>query len=136
MLEVQFECHEYLIAALLHALTLGMEEQFVGQLKYLDGYGSPEGQNRHSLCLLYKDFAPHSFGFALYWAKLMEETDEETGYRRLQLDAEGKPQYDRDCQPVLGGLIFHPGVGTPGIDDGSLSVELNPQKGPHWSVHT
>ena len=32
-----------------------------------------------------------------------------------------------------GGLIFHNGTG---MNDDSLSVELNPPKGPHWSVHT
>lgn len=40
----------------------------------------------------------------------------------------------RDGERVFnGGLIFHSGAG---FNDGSLSVELNPPKGLHWSIHT
>lgn len=131
MLKVDHTAHGQLVNALLHAITCGVEEQFVNQLKYLHCYMSPPGRCDYSMCALYKDFAPHSFSFSLWTAKLLEEKGSDAGYLKLELGEDGGALYDR---PILhGGLIYHPGATGP---DQSLSVELNGDDKPHWSVHT
>jgi hypothetical protein len=92
----------------------------------------PDGSINYSKCELFKDFAPYSFAFSLYRAKLLDEDYPDTGYLKLDMHEDGHPMFED--QPFMnGGLIFHPGASGP---DQSLSVELDPDTKPHWSVHT
>lgn len=140
MLEVTDSCVPHLTSTLLYALKLGVVEQFVSQLQYLDSYACEEGNNERTRCILTKDSDPHSFFFSMIHAEVdrSDESMEPLGLcqKPLLRDTEGKPIYDCDRHWFFGGLIFHPGTGVPGISDGSHSVELNASSKPHWSVHT
>ena len=136
MLVVSPGCFEQLGKAFLRALERGAEESLISQLKYFDGYSSPPGEKHYSKCELYPDSDALSFYFVMYGAVLSECDDpEENGYRKVKTDPEGNVLY-QDKPWFNGGLIFHPGTGVPGISDGTHSVELTPEDGPHWSVHT
>jgi hypothetical protein len=67
MLDVR--CPEYLEEVKKFAASVGLSDQLQSQLDYLDDYGNigvltddPKIENR---CILSKDFAPHSFAFAI-----------------------------------------------------------------------
>lgn len=87
----------------------GAAESLERALARLDRWGGDKLSQRNMFRVrLYKDFAPHSFGFAIF--------------RR-----------DAERATIVGGLIFHPGrLGA----DTSGSVELAPSADPHWSLHT
>ena len=102
--------NEHYDAVVAQAAQLGLMPELQAQLDYLAGYACHDAPD-HTRCDLHYDFAPLSFAFT------MHVLDDAGKYKRW----------------FIGGLIFHPGAtGT----DRSLSVELCPQRQPHWSVHT
>lgn len=97
---------EYFDSVVSWAIENNIFDSLKEQLDYLDGYSG--GVNE---CHLYKDFAPKSFYFEM-------------------VKPGGAPWFN-------GGLIFH-GPHDHGGDGGmpTLSVCVNPDDKPHWSVHT
>ena len=119
MLEVR--CPEHLEAVRGSAHSINLEDQLQAQLDFLSTYGhggcSPEElpeESQQNLCVLQKDFAPHSFAFALF-----RPAAEKNGERPYWFN---------------GGLIYQ-GPDSP-ADGGfpSLCVSLAPGTG--WFVHT
>lgn len=110
MIKVQNQAHYDAIVAF--AEEAGLKDQLDCKLKYLDEYAE-HGDRGKSQCLLYADFAPHSFGFT------MQVRGDDAEYRTW----------------FVGGLIFHGSHDNGG--DGSfptLAVSLSPSTG--WQVHT
>lgn len=104
MLDIR--CKDALIKTVEFAIDHGCLGALAQKLAYLDAYG--EGANR---CVLYGDFAPHSFGFS------MERPD-------------GTPR-------LAGGLIYSGPGHAPGGCEPSLTVEIDDGgPGHRWSVHT
>lgn len=96
------------------AVSRGCRQSLDDRLMYLDQYGSMSWTNRsHSRCVLYKDFAEHSFMFNLF----LKDGNGCLGTTPF----------------LVGGLIYHPGATEA---DNSLSVELTTSAEPHWSIHT
>ncbi len=87
----------------------GQMEQLQGKLDYLAEFG---GEPKNVRCLLFRDFAPHSFEFML----------------QKHVNGEWKRWFN-------GGLIYH-GSHDRGGDGGAptFSVNLTPQQG--WTIHT
>jgi hypothetical protein len=87
----------------------GATESLERALSRLERWGGDKLSQRNMFRVqLYKDFAPYSFGFAIF----------RRGDERAM---------------IVGGLIFHPArLGA----DTSGSVELAPSAEPHWSLHT
>ncbi len=111
MLTVQDE--EYFRTVWDFAETVNATDRLQSQLDHLEALG-PDG--KESRCLLFPDFAPHSFAFAI-------EVRVESGEWRRWLH---------------GGLIYS-GPGQP--LDGSfpaLCVSIGPNTGRHhdWTIHT
>lgn len=80
--------------------------KFLDRLSYLNSWGD-QGLTGRSIVELSSDVAPLSF-YLLF--------------------------RDRSGKPVMnGGLLFHNGAG---MSDGTYAVEIDPEPGPHWSVHT
>jgi hypothetical protein len=108
----------HLDEVLAFAREIGMEDNLMQRgITYLHSYANHDGEkilplDQHKTrCLLFKDFAPHSFYFVI------ESNDNE--HRRW----------------MNGGLIFH-GPHDRGGDGGAptFSVNINPCNG--WSIHT
>lgn len=76
-------------------------------LEYLATYG---GKNQ-TVCKLYQDFVPYSFGFAMF--RRLENGTEEFWF--------------------AGGLICH-GAGSNGMEE--MSITLSPQNYVNWQIHT
>jgi hypothetical protein len=94
------------------ASTVGLRDQFEGQLARLNRLTMGDYPCQ---CLLYTDFAPHSFGFS-YWTPAVYSR---SGKREFQYH---------------GGLIYQ-GPGCPG--DGSFpSLSVNLSSGAGWFCHT
>jgi hypothetical protein len=106
---LQVECKEHFDEVKEFANKIGMGEQLQGELDYLDEYAGGED----TLCQLYRDFAPYSFGFT------MQKRNDQGQWVKW----------------FIGGLIFH-GAHDNGGDGGAptFSVNLTPCHG--WQVHT
>lgn len=110
MLVVQ--CKDHLEKVRAFADSIGLRDQLEGKLSYLNTYGGGEGREDYTRCILYWDFAPHSFFFNLLWTE------------------EGK-------EPVLwfnGGLIYQ-GPDAP-ANGGAPSFTVSLAEGHGWFVHT
>lgn len=114
MLEVR--CEDYLtkVRAFADSRGPGIRRQLEAKLTYLEQY-----RDGTCLCDLYRDLAPHSFGFTIY--------------------GPAKADGERDHW-LTGGLIFYEprqsGVGGP-----QFSVSLSGATGlegeqPRWEIHT
>jgi hypothetical protein len=124
MLHVDDSAVERLAEARAFAKEMGLGEQLSEVLSYLENYGHggvepppPLSEHRFRV-VLYKDWAPHSFGVAWYCRK------DEGGF-------------EESCW-MNGGLIYH-GPPSPMEEDKNLrvqnlSVTLDPSLG--WKVHT
>jgi hypothetical protein len=77
-------------------------------------------------CILYKDFAKHSFEFSCYRLKDLIITANEDNEIQFEFAPNSRPFTN-------GGLIYH-GPDLDGIKEETFSVELNPSDG--WSIHT
>lgn len=108
--------------------SINMREQLEGQLEYLAGYANGPGCKGPTRCILYRDWAPKSFRFAM--ERKRRETDPLPSERNNQRT--GDPEW---VYWFNGGLIFH-GAHDRGGDGGAptYSVCLSPVDG--WSVHT
>lgn len=107
---LQIECDkEYFEKVKAFAKKAGKAEQLQQELDYLGNYSGSE----NTLCQLYSDRAPYSFGFC------MQKRNDEGQWVRW----------------FCGGLIFH-GAHDNGGDGGAptFSVNLTPMEG--WQVHT
>jgi len=110
---VEVKCQEAYSEALEFAEKIGLKEQLISKIEYLNSYANSEDDPNNTKCMLYKDWAPYSFGFTM-----------------LKKNKAG--EYVRWFN---GGLIFHGSHDNGG--DGSyptLSVNVSPQNG--WSIHT
>lgn len=132
------QCDEHLAAVQGWADQHGLRPALDESLDYLATYASGEGRrftgDNQTICKLFSDFAPQSFGFAMYAPVL--PGDGTTPGRHDDLVHDGKLYR----YWFNGGLIYH-GPEAPG--DGSapsLSVDLDWCVGgnhaPRWSVHT
>ena len=103
---IEFKDPEHFIEVLNFALAAKAADRLLERLEYLANYG--EGDNT---CMLYRDWAPHSFAFAM-----------------------NKP----DSQLWFNGGLVYSGPGQP--LDGSapaLTVGIGIDSSKHsWSVHT
>ena len=112
MLEIAREARPRLHKAFKYAREIGMIDQLKDQLRNLDTYAEHDERGR-TRCVLWDDFAPHSFFFE------MSVKDREGEFRHW----------------FNGGLIFHgshDGGGNGGAP--TFSVNLTPQSG--WRMHT
>jgi hypothetical protein len=115
MLVIEESAKMYYRSVRSKAQEMHLEQELNNQLLYLHLYGcdwDDPGQIRVSLA---KDFAPMSF--SVVW----ERRQSDGSYKYM----------------LNGGLVFH-GPHDNGGDGGmpTLSVEINPNVKPHWSVHT
>lgn len=77
---------------------------------------------REYVCILTKDWAPYSFGFACFDLKNIQITGHaETGEVVYTIRNGAKPF-------LVGGLIYHGG------NEETYSIQINPTDG--WSIHT
>lgn len=113
---LQIKCdRDYFKSVVAYAKSLGGKswESFRNCMRSL-GINNPgsvnEERKRH--VHLYKDFAPYSFGFGVFFSE------------REQLI----PKY-------AGGMICH-GAGSNGAGGPEFSVTLSPQNYVHWQLHT
>jgi hypothetical protein len=106
------------------AAQIGLAGQLAGKLAYLDQYAyDPDGQEFQrrieKKCVLGKDFAPHSFSFAIYQRDLKVENLGDAPTWKFWFN---------------GGLIYQ-GPDCPA--DGSFpSLTVSLAKGTGWFVHT
>lgn len=120
MLDVR--CPEYLDAVKRFAQTMGLADQLQSRLDYLNAYAyHPDDTSFHcrteKRCVLGKDFAPHSFSFAMY-----------------ERDPEQPDNPDAWKFWFQGGLIYQ-GPDSPANGSGpSFTVSL--AEGTGWFVHT
>ena len=115
MLVIEESAKMYFRSVLDKARDMNLEKEFNEQLLYLHLYGCGWENPEQMQVLLSKDFAPMSF--SVLWQRKQPDGT----YRNM----------------LNGGLIFH-GPHDNGGDGGmpTLSVEINPNVKPHWSVHT
>jgi hypothetical protein len=112
MLEYSLEIEKYFAEVEAFAAKIGKSDQLKAELDYLDTYAE-HGERAKSMCVLFKDFAPYSFGFTMYL----------------------KNDQGTYVQWFHGGLIYHGAVDGFGSCAGpTFSVTVNPNDG--WSVHT
>lgn len=117
MLDVK--CLEHLEEVKKFAESIGLADQLQKQLDFLDKYGhdpndtSPQ-RRLENRCVLKKDFAPHSFDFAIY-----RPDAENPGQERLWLN---------------GGLIYQ-GPDSP-ANGGAPSFTVSLAEGVGWFLHT
>lgn len=125
MLEISESAKDRLEETVTYSHMIGRYEQFEKMLLYLHLYGCTWMNPFLVKTLLYRDFSQYSFTFAMFRLLKTEDGDPHKIF-------DGKHTYEE--RPFMnGGLIFHDGRG---INDGSLSVEIASEEGPHWSVHT
>jgi len=98
---------KYFVEVLKFARTSGRYKNFLDKLNYLHEY------SKDSKCILYKDFAPMSFGFTMF------KKTENGEWKRW----------------FCGGLIFHGSFDGYGSGSGpTFSVTLTKTDG--WAIHT
>lgn len=121
MLRVEESAQKRLEETRAFADKVGARNELEEQLEYLGGYAnSPEEQK--TVCLLYTDFAPYSFGFTMY--RLVSEDGQKKEKRWFN-----------------GGLIYY-GPGDTGVDGPQFSVSLEGAFGVgrankhRWEVNT
>lgn len=107
------ENKDYFDSVMKFARDTGQEANLQESLDYLGGYACHDGDSEATHCLLYKDGAPQSFGFAM---------------QKRRPDGTYVHWFN-------GGLLFH------GSHDGygsgaapTFAVSLTPVSG--WSIHT
>ena len=84
------------------------------KLDYLGSFSCPENDKTLTKCVLYKDFAPQSFGFTMF------KKDRETGeYKRW----------------FNGGMIYY-GAGDTGVGAPQLSVRIGDSSQSGWQINT
>jgi len=113
MLEVK--CEEYLTEVRSFAKECELEASLNSQLTYLNTYACSSKESTDltkTKCILYKDWAPHSFVFTM----MMKNKDGEYDYW------------------FNGGLIFY-NAGDTGVDK-QFSVRLSNTRKSGWEVHT
>jgi len=74
------------------------------------------------VCILYKDFAKHSFGFACFYLKDIVISND---------SKEVEIHYKPNAEPFMNGGLIYTG---PDQSDETFSVQLNKSDG--WSIHT
>jgi hypothetical protein len=108
---IEFKCDDdYLAKVRAFADSLGLRDQLEKQFDYLSTYAS-NGGTKENVCIIGKDFAPHSFAFAIYQIR--------DGERRYWFN---------------GGLIYQ-GPDSP-ADGGAPSFTVSLAEGRGWFVHT
>jgi len=115
MLEIDDETKPYLQEVKDFAAKSGREKDLQEMLDYLAAYACGEGDeydHAKTKCVLYKDWAPLSFGFTMYIRKAGKYT-----------------------RWFNGGLLFHGKHDGFGLGSSpTFAVTLNPTDG--WSIHT
>jgi hypothetical protein len=114
-------CEEYYQGVLKFADEVGLRQQLQQNLDFLAGYANGEGcnydqaQGKNTRCLLYADWAPHSFQFTMEVCRGPDQPWERW---------------------FIGGLIFHGPHDNGGVGGGppTFSCTLSPTHG--WQVHT
>jgi len=107
---LDIRCADHLASVRAYADSQGADirEQLESKLAYLEHYAQDT-----CVCVLSKDFAPHSFYFIILGP-------ERAGERDVWFN---------------GGLIHH-APHSNGVSGPEYAVTLTPQARPHWSVHT
>lgn len=113
MLEMSEETQRYVDEVKAFAESVGALGKLQKQLDYLDTYAE-HGARGHTLCTLYKDFAPNSFSFVM---------------RIKQNDAGAYGFW------FNGGLIWYP-PGDSGVGAPQFSVSLEISNDHEWRVNT
>ena len=108
-MSLEVRCEEHLAAVRAFADGLGetARQELESKLAYLARYGG-EG----TVCRLFHDDAPYSFGFSLF-----RRVGEELVFW------------------LAGGFIYH-GPGSSGGEYPTLSVTLTSEPGSYWKIHT
>lgn len=158
MLEIHETCEKHMESVRQFAERTGQSAKLQKQLDWLDKYAEHDERGK-TKCVLYKDFAPHSFEFVMLqrsrvrqaycpeckhhfdWeVKLSEHTPNISGEESIRCTKCSKkcyagPQQENYKRWFNGGLIYH-GTHDNGGDGGAptFSVNLTPENG--WSVHT
>lgn len=105
-------CTQRLKETLLFARERGLSKQFRERLQYLSTYAENDEKDS-TLCVLYNDWAPHSFRFTV---------------KRRQPDGSFKAR-------MSGAFIFHD-AGDSGVGQPTLSVRVGDSSRAEWSIHT
>jgi hypothetical protein len=120
MLRVDESAQKRLEQARAFADKVGAREELEAQLNYLSTYANGNGTD--TVCVLFNDFAPHSFEFVM-----------------LRVVTEGEEKKEKRW--FNGGLIYF-GPGESGVSAPQFSVSLDGCFGTgkgnqhRWSVHT